>query len=200
MNKLMRKFPLIIAAVLILVQVSGLVAYSDSAANMHGLRSWAFSVGIEATVFLAAYFTRYQVTRWAAIAVLTLSLLVSGFLNTAKSITDLPTNADDLARISAVVFGVVPTLFATVLGALQAYVAKLPPLGKSYAGDTIPMQVYAIATKWLALVNARLSSADAPANAKDAHDGKRRCKKCGAWVQNPGNHARWDCPKRERAK
>jgi len=194
MNKLMRKSPLIIAAVFLLVQISGLAAYANQAGGMDEVRALLFALALEAGIFGAAYFVRTQTTRGASIAVLVLFLVVSGFLNTAKSWRDLPADADELAQISAVVFGLVPSLFAALLGGLQAYVAKLPPLAHKSEQDTPVMLAYAITMQWLTLVKARLSAPGAP----DAKAGKHKCARCGAWVDNPGSHARWSCPKRNR--
>lgn len=197
MNKLMRKAPAIIAAIFLIVQISGLAAYANQAGGMDELRAMLFALALEAGIFGAAYATRFQPSKNAAIVTLILFLAVSGFLNTAKSWRDLPAEADDLARISAVLFGIVPSLFATVLGALQSHLAKLPPLAKPSNADTLPMRVYAIAEKALALVDARLSAG--PANdAKSDHAGEKQCPQCKRWVHNLGSHTRWEHPKAKR--
>jgi hypothetical protein len=205
----MRKFPLIIAAVFLVVQISGLTDYAVNYGGMKDWRGGLFALALEAGIFGAAYWLRQNVTRQdgktdkrdigarlAAFGGLFLFLLASGYLNTAKSLKDLPEFAEQLDVISAYVFGIVPTLFATVLGVMQGFIDRLPTPPAKAAHDTIPMRVYAIAEKALALVDARLSTAPA----QDAHKGKKQCAQCGAWVDNVGSHARWKCPKRKVTK
>jgi len=195
MNKLMRKSPIIVAVVLMLVQISGLAMYANSAAGMSDGRQWAFAVALEVGVFGAAYFIRYKgAIRWAALSVLIMFLSVSATLNTFKSLRDLPANHDEIALVSALIFGIVPSLFATVLGVLQAYVEGLPPIKDTHAGDTPLMQVYAIAVKALRLIDARMDSANVASsahNANQAHDDMKKCPQCNAWVHNVGSHVRW---------
>jgi hypothetical protein len=131
-----------------------------------------------------------------------LFLAASVLLNTAKSLKDLPATAAQIDTISAYVFGIVPTLFASVLGVMQGFIDRLPFVQSKSATDTLPMLVYATATKWLTLVNARLSAetaTDAPSDAK-------RCGRCGQMVQDGkkpgvmGAHAKHNCPKRKQVQ
>lgn len=212
MKNIMRKFPLIIAAVFLVVQITGLTDYAVSYGGLVEWRGGLFALALEAGIFGAAYWLRQSVTRKddkadkrdlssriAAACGLVLFLFASGFLNTAKSLKDLPDTAGQLDLISAYVFGITPTLFATVLGVMQGFIDRLPAPPVSQSHDTLPMRVYAILEKGLAVVDARLSAAPVQ-DTKNAHDGKKPCTQCGAWVDNMGSHARWNCPKRKAAK
>jgi len=207
----MRKTPLYIAGIFLLVQVSGLAGYAISAGGMGDFRGWLFALALECGVFVAAYWTRQSVTRKdekidrrdqgariSALAVLIVFLIASGFLNTAKAIRDLPVDADALARISAYVFGIIPSLFATVLGIMQGFVDRLPAPPVHHAKDNLQMQVYALAENLVMLANARVSDANAPAKSANAKNALASCKVCKAKVHNIGAHMRWVHPKEKK--
>src|SRR5687768_3249784 len=121
MTKLMRRLPTILAAVFMLVQVRGLAAYAAKSMGADEFRGMAFALVLEAGVFACAYWMRQSITRkdgehdwrdvWARVVAfvgLLAFMAVSGYLNTAKSITDLPELATDIDRTSAVLFGIAP--------------------------------------------------------------------------------------------
>src|SRR5690242_607759 len=138
MTKLMRKLPTYLAATFLLVQINGLAAYAAGLLKspVGGL---LFSLALETAIFGSAYWTRNSITRKdgdvdprdagtkrIAWVVLVAGLIVSGLLNTAKTMAGLSANASDLDRIAAALFGMCPTLFAAGLGVLQGFIDRLP--------------------------------------------------------------------------
>lgn len=210
MTKLMRKLPMLIAAIFLIVQITSLSDYATTYGGLVDWRGKLFAIALESGVFGAAYWLRQSVTRkddkqdkrdtnarWAALGTLIIFLLASAFLNTAKSIKDLPVTHDTWDEISAYVFGIVPTLFATVLGILQGFIDRLPvPPGKP-AVNTIPMRLYAMADAWVSLLEKRTNAAQ---SARDAGKSTNKCPHCGQPTKNMGSHARWDCKKNPKSK
>lgn len=205
MLKIMRKLPTILAAIFMLVQVNGLSAY---AAKHLGATGWGvvFALALEAGVFGCSYWMRQSVTRkddkrdwrdiWTRVAAL-LGLLiflgVSGYLNTAKSLSDLPAGASQIDTISAVLFGLFPTLAAALLGILQGFVDRLPapPPHKSDSGRM--MRVYQIIDNVLTLIERRTSGQESGTDAPDAKAPLYECPHCHEKVKNLGSHVRWNC-------
>lgn len=208
MLKIMRKLPTYLAAVFLVVQIGGL---SDYAAGLLGspFRGLLFSLALEAAVFGAAYWTRRNITRKdgepdardtgakrAAWFVLIAALVVSGLLNTAKTMAGLSATASELDRIAAAAFGICPTLFASGLGVLQGYIDRLPFVQVKQAQNTSMMRVYAIAENMLTRLENASAVQDAPAVTALPVAKSYKCPDCGASVENLGSHARWNCPKR----
>jgi hypothetical protein len=214
MTKLMRKAPLVIAAVFLLVQITGLAQYIAARMGVVDIRSTGYAVGLETAIFCAFYWTRQSITRndgkqdkkdvntrRAALAVGILFMLASGTLNTFKMLADYTGEKYALDWWGALLVGVSPTLFAAVLGILQGFVDRLPVPPAHNAPANLQMRVYALVEKAISLVDARM---DAPI-AKPVQPAKpqmRKCKKCGQVIAkgNPGTHARFDCPKRKVKK
>lgn len=194
-----------VAALFLLVQISGLAQYSTD--NMSGstLRGWVFALALEIGIYISWYFTRQNVTtenkkdgslkadqkkdiqaRIGALITALLLMIVSMGLNTAKSIIDIGPNPAPLVRWSALAYGITPTLFSAVLGFLQGSIDRLPMPPQKTAANPLQMRIYAAGSALMALVETRISEASAkPAaqggdGAKDAHAKKYRCETCGA--------------------
>jgi hypothetical protein len=215
----MRRAPLFLAAVFLLVQIAGLEQYAAVRLGSRDWRGLAFAIALELSIFGASYWTRQSITaksekadrrdtntRIAAVATVILFMLASGTLNTFKTLRDLPAQYGSMDFVGALLFGVCPTLFASVLGILQGYIDRLPVPPAHHATDGLQMRVYALIEKALTLVDAKLS---APAKTKPAQNAGNananapalhKCKKCGAKVENLGNHMRWKHPQKKVTK
>jgi hypothetical protein len=218
-NKIMHKSPLIVAAVFLFVQVWGLADYS--AVHLGGSipRGWLFALALESGIFFAWYFTRQNVTvrkerkqktmnqrkdkraRIAAFSTAILLLVISGYLNTAKSIADLPKIYTAWDYISALVMGIMPTMAASVLGYLQGNIDRLPYVAGKSAANPLQMRAYMLAEKTLTLIETRIDAAmqrktrqDAKPMRSDAKIEKvkmYKCDYCHQSVKNKGGHESW---------
>lgn len=220
-NKFMRHLPTYTAAVFLLVQVWGLADYSTANLGGNLWRGWMFAASLEIGIFSAWYFTRQNVTaenkadgkltanqkkdlqaRLAAGGTALLFMVASGFLNTAKSISDLPAEYTGWQWGSAFLFGICPTLFASALGFLQGNLNRLPVAPVKPNANAPQMRLYAMADKLYTLMDARIDAAlqshpetETAQDAKSTNVKLYKCDLCGAKVKNPGNHKVWDCKK-----
>ena len=211
MTKLMRKLPLILAAVFLLVQITGLAEYVGLRMGVKDNRSLLYAVALEVSIFAAFYWTRQSITREsgkvdrrdfntriAAAAAGILFMVASGTLNTFKVLADFTGKEQSMDWYGALLVGISPTLFAAMLGALQGLVDRLPTAPHKQADNALGLRVYAIIIKGLALMDARLSAAPAPV----AGSLRPRCKDCGQAILmgNQGTHSRYHCKKRKVTK
>jgi hypothetical protein len=208
MAKLMRKSPMIVAAIFLLVQVWGLADYSAAHFDQSSARGWLFALALETAIFVTWYWTRQSVTRKdgnqdqkdlntrrGALVAALLFMIASGILNTLKATTGL-VPAWSGAFVGALIYGIVPTLFASVLGFLQGNIDRLPFVQAKPATHPLRMRVYALASAWLTLIETRTNAAMQAPEKKPAPQRANRCKKCGKpMTGNAGSHWVWDCPK-----
>lgn len=213
MNKFMRRAPLVLAAVFLLVQIAGLEQYAAARLGSRDWRGLAFAVALELSIFGASYWTRQSITakndksdkrdtntRAAAIVTVIIFMLASGTLNAAKTLGDFTGKSFSLDWYGALLFGVCPTIFAAMLGVLQGYVDRLPFVQAHSTAGNLQMRVYALVEKALMLVDAKLSQPVTPQPASNANANApalHKCKKCGAKVENLGNHMRWKHPSKK---
>jgi len=130
----MRKAPTLLAAVFLAIQIARVGQFSADAMRA-GILGWLFSVALALAVFASSYWTRLSATRGdvedrrsqavrrAAYICLGFFVCVDGWFNLAEVLRQV---VDPALRVSAVIYGLFPTLAAGLLGWLQGNVDRLP--------------------------------------------------------------------------
>jgi len=139
----MRKMPLLIAIGLVIITFFRVSTFMVFGMDL-GILGYFFAFALTAGVFTSAYFTRFNETKWLAISALGLFGIADMWFNTFEMIRDLSVMqlvAPDAAflgmnsaqivysmHLSAIAYGVLPTVFAGMMGALQSRADKVASL------------------------------------------------------------------------
>jgi hypothetical protein len=120
-----RRLPVILAAAFLAITLARVATYT-SREMAAGPLGWIYSVGLGLSVYAAAYWTRHQTTRKAALVALGFFIAVDCLFNFSE--VWLTASLDQpITVVGAVVYGLFPTLATALLGWLQTSIAKLPP-------------------------------------------------------------------------
>jgi len=212
-QNIMRKLPIILAIVFMLVQVSGLSSYATMHLGSDVMLGRLFALALEAAVFGCSYWMRQSITRkdgtrdkrdyltqTGALVGALVFVVVSGALNTAKTLTDLPADHTEIDYNSALIFGIFPPVAAALLGIMQGLIDRLPAPPPSAAHTGRMMRVYALVDTWLTLMETRIAPRAEAHDAVNAKSDVGECELCGASSDNPGSHARWHCKKNPKSR
>ncbi len=121
----MRRLPVILAAAFLAITLARVATYT-SREMAAGPLGWIYSVGLGLSVYAAAYWTRHQTTRKAALVAMGFFIAVDCLFNFSE--VWLTASLDQpITVVGAVVYGLFPTLATALLGWLQTSIAKLPP-------------------------------------------------------------------------
>jgi hypothetical protein len=194
----MRKTPLYIAGILLVIQIARVAHFSETQMRA-GALGWLFSMALAAGVFVCAYYTRQSITRkdgvtdgrdkaarqwaWASLILL---VVADGFFNLADVLSTIDTTSA-LIVVSGCIYGAFPTLASAMLGALQGKIDRLPA----------PPNAQAIKrAAWVRGVIARATQAAAQKRTQPVKlkPGEKLCEYCGAAYRSKGAHMRYEHP------
>lgn len=141
----MKRLPSILAFFFVTISLWRVSDFMSNGLHL-GFLGVLFAIGVAVAVYVSAYFTQHEKTRWAALVGLVFFGFLDVYFNTLEMVrtlsglqivsagsTFLKANAVQLTNIfqwSALVYGVIPTLSAAQLGWLQSDAEKVAILNR----------------------------------------------------------------------